>query len=251
LPLPLESRDSGGGVHVIAWLKEPIEAGTSEFDRANAARKRLTYLLAGDPAPDHAAALLRRVGTCNFKYGEPRLCHVVQAGEPVDVTEIEELVEHLGDAPLFVAKPGQPKPRQPKTNGHDTAASAPKQPIDAAADLAAMVFEDKDHGIHNTQLTVTASRLRSGMPVDEVVAEVEHIREQFYRRFVHGEEDTNRAANAKRMAFKRQRAASTGRGRGYRSDCQRRRYSSAFGPSGKERHEREFCAVLCGRNFCG
>jgi hypothetical protein len=96
----LEIRDSGGGYHVVAHLKEPIEAGTDEFAHVTALRKRLTYLLAGDRAPDHAAALLRRVGTYNYKYGEPRLCHVVQTGVPADITEIDELVDMLGDTPL-------------------------------------------------------------------------------------------------------------------------------------------------------
>lgn len=110
---PLEIRSSGGGFHVVIHLKEPVDAGTPEFERVNAVRKRLTYLLAGDPAPDHAAALLRRIGTQNFKYGEPRLCRVIQTGAPVDLTEIEELIDLLGDTPLFVAKE-----RAPKINGH-------------------------------------------------------------------------------------------------------------------------------------
>ena len=57
--LPFEIRDSGGGFHVLVNLKEPVEAGTPEFDRANAVRKALTQMLCGDPAPDHPAALLR------------------------------------------------------------------------------------------------------------------------------------------------------------------------------------------------
>jgi hypothetical protein len=55
-----------------------------------------------------------------------------------------------------------------------------------------------------------AFRTDQGIRV-RAVAE-EHIREQFYRRFVHGEEDKEKAANAKRMAFKRsaQRLMSAG-----------------------------------------
>lgn len=74
--LPIEIRDSGGGFHVLVELKEPVRAGTPEFERANKARKALTQMLCGDPAPDHDAALLRKVGTHNTKYGEPRLCQV-------------------------------------------------------------------------------------------------------------------------------------------------------------------------------
>ena len=114
LPLRIEIRDSGGGFHVLAFLKEPANTGTGEFDRLNAARKKLTHLLAGDPAPDHAAALLRRPGTRNHKFDPPRECRILQQGEPLDITEIEELLDLLGDAPLFARKDAR------KANGHAT-----------------------------------------------------------------------------------------------------------------------------------
>ena len=38
LPLPFEIRFSGGGFHVLARLKEPVEADTDEFERANQLR---------------------------------------------------------------------------------------------------------------------------------------------------------------------------------------------------------------------
>ena len=122
LPLPLELRDSGGGYHVVARLKEPVRAGTPEFDQVNRLRKELTRLLCGDPAPDHAAALLRVVGSHNSKYGEPRLCQVIRPGEPIDITEIEELINLLADRPLF-----EPLPKVTKvtTNGHDKTKSEP------------------------------------------------------------------------------------------------------------------------------
>ena len=64
----------------------------------------MTYLLAGDPAPDHAAALLRRVGTQNFNTANRAYAGVIETSTPVDLTEIEALVDLLGDTPLFVAK---------------------------------------------------------------------------------------------------------------------------------------------------
>jgi hypothetical protein len=158
LPLPFEIRHSGGGFHVIAHLKEPVEAGTKEFALANSLRSNLTHLLAGDSAPDHAAALLRRVGTYNYKYDEPRLCHVIRAGRPVDLTEVQDQIERLYEKPLFAFTAAALK-----ANGYDPA------PVDIDADLAAMVFGTN---VHNTQLTCTASRLRAGMPVEDVVAEV-------------------------------------------------------------------------------
>ena len=95
LSLPVEIRNSGGGYHVIAKLKEPVRAGTPEFERANKVRGALTRMLCGDPAPDHEAALLRKVGTHNTKYGEPRLCQVEKAGAPVDIADLEAFVEEM------------------------------------------------------------------------------------------------------------------------------------------------------------
>jgi RecA-family ATPase len=165
MPLSLEIRDSGGGFHVIALLKEPVESGTDEFEHVNDLRTKLTRLLCGDPAPNHAAALLRRVGTHNSKYGDSRECCVVRAGRPVDVTEVEALVELYAE-PLFELKP--------KTNGHAAAADgAPAGLVDVDARLAAMRFEGPgDTSIHNTQLAVTASLLRSGVTAECVVDEV-------------------------------------------------------------------------------
>ena len=127
----------------------------------------MTYILCGDPAPDHAAALLRRPGTHNSKYnGEARLCQILHEGSPVDITEIEALVD-LYDRPIFEFKP--------KSNGHgpETDAGGLTLPVDVEARLAAMQWHSSgDNGIHLTQRACTASLLRAGQAVDSVVAEV-------------------------------------------------------------------------------
>jgi hypothetical protein len=172
LPPWVEIRDSGGGFHLIVWLKEPAEADTAEFDRVNAARSALTHVLGADNAPNHAAALLRMVNTRNFKYGEPKWCRVLRPGEPVDITEIEDLVDALGNDPILTSV-------ERATNGHDHTEGAPrssektKAPVDVEARLAGMRFHGAgNHGIHITQLHCTASLLRSGVPVEDAVAEV-------------------------------------------------------------------------------
>jgi hypothetical protein len=170
LPLHLEIRDSGGGYHVIAPLKEPAAKGTPEFEQTNQIRARLTLVLCGDPAPNHAAALLREVGSHNTKYGEPRLVRVLQEAPPVDVIELEELLDTLGNTPLFMPLP--------KRNGHDQVEGMPRtagehKPVDVEQRLAAMTYEGPgDTAIHLTQLHVTASLLRAGQCVDDVVDEV-------------------------------------------------------------------------------
>jgi hypothetical protein len=170
LPLPLELRDSGGGYHVIARLKEPVHAGTPEFDQVNKLRKELTRLFCGDPMPDHAAALLRVVGSHNSKYGEPRLCQVIRPGEPIDVTEIEELVDLLAGHPLFESLP--------KTNGHGHDESNPQfvsdsGPIDVNERLAAMRLKGPGNSaVHITQLQCSAAMLRTGVALEEMARTV-------------------------------------------------------------------------------
>jgi hypothetical protein len=170
LPLRAEIRDSGGGYHVIWHLKEPVPRDTAEFKRLNELRAKLRWILCGDPAPDHAAALLRKVGTHNSKYGAPRLVHVVQEAAPVDVLELEELVDTLGNASLFTPLP--------KGNGRDHSEETPPPaekhtPVNIKKRLADMTFKGPgDSAIHVTQLQVTASSLRAGQCVDSVVEEV-------------------------------------------------------------------------------
>jgi AAA domain len=165
-------RDSGGGgFHLIVNWKEPLEAGTEEFERANAVRSRLTHILCADPAPNHAAALLRRPGSINFKYENPQPCCVIRHGMPADLTEVEDYLDQIGDTPLFT-------PTQRATNGHDRAAGEPRpsesrHPVDVEARLAAMEFQGAgDNSVHITQLHCTASLLRSGVPVEDAVVEV-------------------------------------------------------------------------------
>jgi hypothetical protein len=124
LSLPVEIRNSGGGYHVIVELKEPVKAGTAAFERANRVRGQLTHMLCGDPAPDHHAALLRKVGTHNTKYGEPRLCQVERAGGPVDIADLEAFIELYEGKPQFEwAAPkhnGSERPKErERENGFD------------------------------------------------------------------------------------------------------------------------------------
>jgi hypothetical protein len=100
LPLRLEIRKTGGGFHVMAFLKEPYENGTEHYRRAEQLRSDLTRCLCGDPAPNHSAALLRVVGTHNSKYGEPVEVEIIKAGDRVDLTDIEAFLE-LYSQPLF------------------------------------------------------------------------------------------------------------------------------------------------------
>ena len=92
--------ETGGGLHVYLDLKEAYETGTEECRRAELLRTALVNHLCADPAPNHNAALMRVVGTHNSKSGTPFEVTCTQAGQPLDLTEIEEYLNSAG-GPLF------------------------------------------------------------------------------------------------------------------------------------------------------
>jgi hypothetical protein len=71
----------------------------------------LTRVLCGDPANDHSAALLRVVGTTNFKCDPPAQCRVVEPGAPVTLEDVAAFLD-MYSKPLFVW--------QTKTNGSES-----------------------------------------------------------------------------------------------------------------------------------
>ena len=76
---PSEIRDSRFGLHLIWYLKEPVEDDDG-LAQAETTMKRLAELLAGDLKPTHRAALLRHPGSDNTKGREPRPCRTIEAG---------------------------------------------------------------------------------------------------------------------------------------------------------------------------
>ena len=132
---PSEIRDSGLGLHAVWRLKEAVddEAGLSQ---AESVMRRLVELLAGDPAPAHRAALLRRPGTDNSKQGEPQPCRIIEASDgEFDIIEFEDLFDLYGDRPLLTRKQ-----RNVGSNGHDKGHEfkTSEGRLDVKAALAAM-----------------------------------------------------------------------------------------------------------------
>jgi hypothetical protein len=162
--LPFEVRDSGGGLHVLIHLKEPVEAGTAEFDRVNIIRKALTEMLCGDPAPAHAAALLRRVGTHNSKYGEPRMCQTIKPGKPADITDVEAFIELYGGQPQFERKP-KPNDHSPVNNvAHNDEEVIECARVDVKAELAAI----RPGTCNEIQIRVVPALVNRGLDLDEI-----------------------------------------------------------------------------------
>jgi hypothetical protein len=173
LPLqPTWIRRSGGGLHVGWELKEPVAADDPEnFRQTCDLHKRLVAALSGDPAVAHPAALLRVIGTHNSKRGKGvRVEQLGGSGKPVDESEIEALIELLSAEGMFARKGGG--------NGHDQHSPFVNEgkrttPVDVDARLAAMKFEGSgETSVHRTQLQTTAALLRTGSPLEDVVADV-------------------------------------------------------------------------------
>jgi hypothetical protein len=159
---PTEIRNSGRGRHVRYELKEPIDA-TDEDAVAQATEilRRLSVYLCGDMAVAHHAALLRRPGTHNSKGGGWAECVRLACSDArYDLFDIADWLADVGDAPLFT--------RHSKSNGKGNGDQERRPPIDVEARLAAMEFEGAgENSIHQTQLSVTASLLRSGITLGE------------------------------------------------------------------------------------
>jgi hypothetical protein len=138
-------RFSGGGFHVLVPFKEPV-------------RRWLTDTLSADPLPNHYAALLRTVRSVNYKYGDAREVTVLREGIPIDITEAEEFAANLV-RPLFSVKEGITTAR----------ASDNIIPFDADQRLASMT---PGVDVNDTLFRAVGSRLCSGVPMEDVVAEL-------------------------------------------------------------------------------
>jgi len=163
--LPFEIRDSGGGYHIAAHLKEQADVDTPYYDRAVAARTAMAELLCADlGGPNHSAALLRKLGTHNSKWGETRECRIIVRGKPIDITELETFLEHH-PLPLFERKPKEDKEAN-KGNDHDTGFDERFNREDRLAEL------HYPGNIHDYELRCVASLISSGVDLDDAVGNV-------------------------------------------------------------------------------
>jgi hypothetical protein len=161
LPLPFEAVETGGGVHLYLELKEAYENGTEHFRRAEELRTRMTEILCCDPAPNHSAALMRVVGTHNSKYDPPVEVRVIRAGKPVDLVDVEALLD-LYPHPLFDVK------EQYAATDNVVTLDVPYSPIDYEAVLADMPTTGQ--GINSVQYRLLRALIvRDGRTPQEAV----------------------------------------------------------------------------------
>ncbi len=163
---------SGGGVHAYWLLDEPVEIA-GEADRAVRAERvmrALANLVGGDPAVCEVARLMRLPGSTNSKRDEAKPVMLLKIAEN-SASNFQQLEDMAKGEPVIE----QAAKASPVTVSEFEAyaqRAGIKAPIDTEEWLAAMRHEAGEHGVHNTQLKVTASLISAGMPLEEVVEKV-------------------------------------------------------------------------------
>jgi hypothetical protein len=168
---------TGHGLHVVWMLKEALP--THEFlSSIEIVLRQLCDVVGGDLAVAHPAALLRLPGTHNSKNGEWTEVEVIQWVDRF--YELDDIEEWLGEQSVVIRRKVETgvngaannTPIPPVDNPYlDFANRAGfKPPVDVAQRLGAMTYMGAgDAGVHQTQLQVTASLVRQGVPIPEIV----------------------------------------------------------------------------------
>jgi len=157
--------DSGHGRHPRYCLKEPVPYDDPDFERVCTVQEKLIAYFAADPQV-RPWSLLRRPGTLNSKHDPHVICRIIQQGNAVDLTELEDLCDLVEGAPLLTRK------LQPEGNGHDHTEGQPrladerKAPIDLDAELAAMSNGKSVNAVH---IAIIPSLLRKAMHPNDVL----------------------------------------------------------------------------------
>jgi hypothetical protein len=94
-----EVRDTGGGVHVLLWLDEPVVCAAGQQRHWDAVARGLHDALPGDPNLLGIIAMTRPVGALNLKYDPPREVRLLREGKPVTQKEVLDLIDRLTTAP--------------------------------------------------------------------------------------------------------------------------------------------------------
>lgn len=94
-----EVRDSGGGLHVILRLDEPVIVSASEAPAWDDVARGVCNALPGDPNLNGLIALTRPVGATNSKYEPSREVRLLRTGQPVSRAEILDLSRRLCEQP--------------------------------------------------------------------------------------------------------------------------------------------------------
>ncbi len=94
-----EVRDTGGGLHVLLWLDQPILCGSEEAREWDAIARGIRNALPGDPSVNGIIAMTRPVGALNTKYEPPREVRQLREGHPITRDEILAFDRRVTDHP--------------------------------------------------------------------------------------------------------------------------------------------------------
>lgn len=170
--LPSVVVNSGNGVHAYWSFRESIPSNLESMERVEAALEQLADFIGGDLQCCEISRLMRLPGSHNTKNGTWTEVTVV-CNRPAARYELEDLEEWLSRvSPVIHRKPADGEESNPKCPYLAYAAehSGWKAPIDVEQRLRGMRYQGVgDSAIHATQLAVSASLLRRGEPVEQVV----------------------------------------------------------------------------------
>jgi hypothetical protein len=94
-----EVRSTGGGLHVILRLDEPIICGPGEAVMWDEVARGVRNALPGDPNLNGIIALTRPIGVTNSKYDPPREVRLLRPGELVTRDEVLDLNRRVTEQP--------------------------------------------------------------------------------------------------------------------------------------------------------
>ncbi len=162
---------SGGGLHGY-WLFKEAFATQDGIERLENAMRQLADLVGGDLQVCEVSRVLRLPGSHNTKDGAWTEVEVMSL-YPERRYELDDLEEWLAEtSPIILRKQ---RPLYQSLGESDVwqdyvKMQERKPPVDVEKRLSAMGYmAGGDSSIHGTQLSVTASLLNSGTPIDEVV----------------------------------------------------------------------------------
>jgi putative DNA primase/helicase len=161
---------SGHGLHLYWLFKEAVNT-QENLKRIEAALRQLSDLVGGDSQVCEVSRLMRLPGTHNTKdNGWVEVEIIEQNDRRFELSDLEEWLSET--SPVILRKNRPQAVTAGECNSFTFCGESQnfKPPVDVKARLDQMMFmSGGDAGVHQTQLSTTASMLSSGVPIEEVV----------------------------------------------------------------------------------